>query len=117
GATSITCGGRSWKKLARFCSDTDSVEDVFSASGAECSSSKFIVTALRSLPSRRPTYDHAAERVPPISENQSHMGHDKEDKNPHQPEVPDARFVITAEDRSQPMELHGLMNRPARQDR
>ena len=43
GATSITCGGRSWKKLAGFRGDTDSVEDVLSASSAECSSSRFIV--------------------------------------------------------------------------
>jgi hypothetical protein len=39
GATSVTCGGRSWKKLAGFGVDTDSVEDVLSASGAECLSS------------------------------------------------------------------------------
>jgi hypothetical protein len=45
------------------------------------------------------------------------MGHDKEDENPHQPEVPNARFVITTEDRSQPMKLHGFVNRPAGQDR
>jgi hypothetical protein len=45
------------------------------------------------------------------------MGHYKENKKPHQPEVPDARFVILAEDGSQSIELRGLMNRPACEDR
>ena len=44
------------------------------------------------------------------------MGHNKENKKTHKPEVPDARFVITTEDRSQPIELHGLMNRPTCED-
>ena len=45
------------------------------------------------------------------------MGHDKKNENKHQPEVPDARSVITTEGRSQPMELHGFVNRPAGEDR
>jgi hypothetical protein len=72
---------------------------------------------LRSLRPRRPAYDHAAKSVPPIGENQNNMGHDKENKKPHQPEVPDTRFVITAEDRSQPIELHWFVNRPTRENR
>src|SRR5215470_2816425 len=42
GATSITCGGRSWKKLAGFREDTGSVEDLSSGSTAEVLSSRFI---------------------------------------------------------------------------
>jgi len=45
------------------------------------------------------------------------MGHDKEHKNPHEPEVPDTRFVITTKSCSQPIELHGFVNGPTRKDR
>ena len=45
------------------------------------------------------------------------MRHHKQDEYPHQTEVPDARFVVTTQHRGQPGELHGFVNRPARQDR
>src|SRR5438309_2271740 len=45
------------------------------------------------------------------------MRRDEEDVDPHEPEVPDTRCVIPSENRSQPMELHGFVNRPARSDR
>src|SRR5215472_14167272 len=83
GATSIACRGCSWKKLASFGGDTDSVEDVLSGSSAEVLSSRFIVKSPPISAPCRPTYDHAAKRVPDISENEDHVGHDKENKNPH----------------------------------
>src|SRR5260370_41187769 len=72
---------------------------------------------LRSLYSCCPTYNHAAQRIPPVGENQNHMRHNEEDIDPHEPEMPDTRCVIPSNDRSQPMELHGLVNRSARSDR
>src|SRR5206468_5572813 len=76
----------------------------------------FLSTVLQSLRPRRPTHDHAAKPIPPISENEDHMGDDKKDEYPRQPEVPDARVVITTDHPSKPRELHGLVNRPARDD-
>src|SRR5579872_30167 len=45
------------------------------------------------------------------------MRHDEEDVEPHQPEMPDARSVVSSKERCEPMELHGLVNRPPRSDR
>src|SRR5713226_5560033 len=45
------------------------------------------------------------------------MRHNKEDVDPHEPEMPDTRCVIPSKKRSQPMELHRFMNRPACSDR
>src|SRR5215472_13527078 len=72
---------------------------------------------LRSLRLRRPTYDHAAQRVPSISENENHMRYNEENKKPHQPEVPDTGFVITTKNPGQPIELHGFVNSPSREER
>src|SRR5215831_16952627 len=83
GATSISCGGRSWRKLAGFRADTGSVEDVWSGSPAEALSSGFIFKSPQILRPRRPTYDHAAKRVPAVSENENHVRYNKENKNPH----------------------------------
>src|SRR6266851_4001184 len=41
----------------------------------------------------RPTYDHAAKRIPPIGENQNHMRHNEENEEPHDPEMPCTRRV------------------------
>ena len=45
------------------------------------------------------------------------MRYDEEDVDPHQPEMPDTRYVVPSKERRQPMELHGLVNRPACSDR
>src|SRR5580704_16644404 len=45
------------------------------------------------------------------------MRYNEEDVEPHEPEMPDTRCVIPSKKRSQPMELHGLVNRPASRDR
>src|SRR5258708_36535190 len=45
------------------------------------------------------------------------MRHDEEDVDPHQPEMPDTRCVVASKECCQPMELHGLVNRPSRSDR
>src|ERR1700719_4068990 len=80
-------------------------------------SSLFICEDLRPLYSCGPTYDHAAQRIPPVGENQNHMRHDEEDVDPHQPEMPDTRCVVPSKESGQPMQLHGLVNRPACSDR
>src|ERR1700743_1294840 len=41
------------------------------------------------------------------------MRHDKEEEEPHKPEMPYAGCVKASEKCGQPMELHRLMNRPA----
>src|ERR1700733_713611 len=41
------------------------------------------------------------------------MRHNKENEKPHQPEMPYTRGVKASKERSQPMKLHRLMNRPA----
>ena len=88
----------------------------FPCSGSPFSSS-FICDDLRPLYSCWPTHDHAAQRIPSVSENQNQMRHDEEDIDPHQPEMPDACCVVPSKERCQPMELHGLVNRPACSDR
>src|SRR5258708_1928115 len=45
------------------------------------------------------------------------MRQNEEDKDPHQPEMPYTRCVIPSKGRSQPIELHRLVNRPAASDR
>src|SRR5580658_5885268 len=45
------------------------------------------------------------------------MRHDEEDVEPNQPEMPDARSVVSSKECCQPMELHGLVDRPSRSDR
>src|ERR1700683_1473635 len=45
------------------------------------------------------------------------MRHYELDVDPHQPEMPDPRCVVTSKERCQPMELHGLVDRPSRSDR
>src|SRR5580704_18330303 len=45
------------------------------------------------------------------------MRHDEKDVEPHQPEMPDPSCVVSSKESRQPMELHGLMNRPSRGDR
>src|SRR6266403_5707636 len=45
------------------------------------------------------------------------MRHNEEDVDPHNPEMPDTRCVIPSENRGQPTELYGFVNRPARSDR
>src|ERR1700733_6685712 len=42
------------------------------------------------------------------------MGYDEKDEDPHEPEMPNARRIEPTKHRSQRMELHGLVNRPAR---
>ena len=41
------------------------------------------------------------------------MRHNKENEEPHEPEMPYTRSVKASKERSQPMELHRFMNRPA----
>src|SRR5580658_11247316 len=45
------------------------------------------------------------------------MRHNKENEEPHEPEMPYTRCVKASKERSQPMELHRFMNRPACGDR
>jgi len=40
------------------------------------------------------------------------MPYDDEEVDPHQPEMPDTRCVVPSEELCQPMQLHGLVNRP-----
>src|SRR5579863_5017083 len=68
---------------------------------------------LRPLYSHRPACDHAAERIPPVGENQNHMRYDEKHEDPHEPEMPNARRIEATKDCCQRMELHGLVNRPA----
>src|SRR5580693_9348903 len=44
------------------------------------------------------------------------MRHDEEDVEPNQPEMPDARSVVSSKECCQPMELHGLVDRPTGSD-
>src|SRR5580658_1427560 len=71
---------------------------------------------LRPMYSYRPARDHCAERVPPVCENQNHMGYGENDVDPHKPEMPNARRIEPTKGRSQQMELHGLVNRPSCSD-
>src|ERR1700730_1657869 len=45
------------------------------------------------------------------------MRHNEEDVDPHLPEMPDTCCVVPSKERCEPMELHGLVNRPACSDR
>src|SRR5712671_2157267 len=45
------------------------------------------------------------------------MRYDEEEVDPHQPEMPDTRCVVPSEELCQPMQLHGLVNRPSCRDR
>src|SRR5712671_3825186 len=45
------------------------------------------------------------------------MRYYEEDVDPHKPEMPHTRCVVPSKERCQPMELHGLVNRPACSDR
>src|SRR5467141_2724890 len=124
GSISITGRGRSSKRPCRFSTETDStatdgaVSLVLDSRSTQSIFALFFIRGeLRPLRSCCPTYDHAAQRIPPVGKNQNHMWHNEEDVDPQEPEMPDTRCVIPSENRSQPMELHGLVNRPARNDR
>ena len=56
-------------------------------------SSLLICDGLRPLHSCGPAHYHAAQRVPPVVENQNHMRDNKENEEPHEPEMPYTRFV------------------------
>src|SRR5258708_33104453 len=45
------------------------------------------------------------------------MRYYEEDVDPHKPEMPDTSCVVPSKECRQPMELHGLVNCPARSDR
>src|SRR3989442_864023 len=45
------------------------------------------------------------------------MRYDEEEVDPHQLEMPDTRCVVPSEELCQPMQLHGLVNRPSCRDR
>src|SRR6266478_7756118 len=45
------------------------------------------------------------------------MRYDEEDVDPHKPEMPDTRCAVPSKERCEPMELHGLVNRPSRSGR
>src|SRR5580704_4815999 len=45
------------------------------------------------------------------------MRHNKENEEPHEPEMPYPRYVKAYKERGQPMELHRFMNPPACGDR
>src|SRR6516165_1242061 len=64
-----------------------------------------------------PTGDHAPQRFPTVGENENYVWYDKQNEDPHQPEVPDPSAVKSTEDCGQPGKLHGFMNSPAGQDR
>src|SRR4029077_10432726 len=56
----------------------------------------FMSRDLRPLYSCRPASDHAAQRIPPVGENQNHMGNNEKDDDPHEPEMPNARRIEPA---------------------
>src|SRR5215471_15367809 len=78
--------------------------------------SRFICLA-SSFHSPGPTGDHAPQCVPTVGENENYVRYDKQNEDPHQPEVPDTSAVKSTEDCGQPGKLHGFMSRPAGQDR
>src|SRR5215469_8428231 len=64
GATSISCGGRSWKKVAGLREERSSGEDVLSGSPAEVLSSGFIVKSPRISPSSSTNLRSCCEACP-----------------------------------------------------
>src|SRR5467141_1758816 len=68
-------------------------------------------------PATIPAADHRAQRRRIYDEHQQHVDDEKARKNPHRPEVPVPRRLEAAEQRGEPRELRGLVDRESRDDR
>src|SRR6202012_233508 len=73
---------------ANSCFDPASFKGMSSGSNEVPFSSLFINGDLRTIYSGRPAHDHAAQRIPPVGDDQSQVRHNKEKEEPHEPEMP-----------------------------
>src|SRR6266576_3303810 len=64
-----------------------------------------------------PAGDHGAQRRRIHDENEQHVNHEKSREDPHRPEMPVARRLKSAEQRGEPRELRGLVDRKSGDDR
>src|SRR6266545_1903650 len=64
-----------------------------------------------------PAGDHGAQRRRIHDEDEQHVDDEKSREDPHRPEVPVARRLESAEQRSEPRELRGLVDRKSGDDR
>src|SRR5438132_8605904 len=68
-------------------------------------------------PATIPAADHRAQRRRIYDEHQQHVHDEKAGENPHRPEMPVAGRLEAAEQRGEPRELRGLVDRESRDDR
>src|SRR2546427_1117705 len=64
-----------------------------------------------------PAGDHRSQRCRVHDEHEQHVDDEKARENPHRPEVPVPRRLEAAEQRGEPRELRGLVDRESRDDR
>src|SRR6202011_3721000 len=74
---------------------------------------KLMIGNIRAREFCGPAGDHAPQCVPTGSDNQQNVRNHKDDKETHQPKVPHAGVVKSAEDRGEPGELRRLVNCPS----
>src|SRR5258708_27000613 len=111
GSTSIGSAGRSLKAPWNFCRSADLLADFSSA--PLCF--ELMIRNLRHE-LRGPAGDHATQSVPTGGDNQHNMRNHKHYEEPHQPKVPNAGLVKSAEDGCKPGQLRRFVNCPSSGD-